>query len=143
MLKKNYKLSRTNKPDYLEKTIKNPKKQRNVTGWGLCIVLIIAVFLVAWPASKNYLKDRALSKEIAKVEAEIKKYEADNQSLSEAISYLASDQALEDRARMDLNLKKPGEEIIVVKEINPEKNNVPDANANLSNPQKWWLCFFN
>ena len=61
------------------------------------------------------------------------------------IDYLNSDQSLEEEARLNLNLKKSGEQVIVINDIENKATTtssiVPSKNKN--NLAKWRDYFFN
>lgn len=109
------------------------------------LAIISLVFLVAiiFPLAKTYSQRLLVEKEINDVQKQISESEKKNQELRELIGYLQSDQSLEAQARLSLNLKKPGEEVIV---IDSKKNQVNGGSASStdsvqSNLVKWWHYF--
>lgn len=105
------------------------------------LVFLVAVML---PLARTYSQKRLVEKEISEVKEQIKQYESDNQQLSELLEYLKSDQSLEEQARLNLNLKKPGEAVVVIE----NKNAAASAAASAApekrggNLAKWWRYFF-
>ncbi|MFA4942981.1 MAG: septum formation initiator family protein [Patescibacteria group bacterium] len=145
-----YRLSRTKKVAYVQKGMALAPtfglgglrfKQ------GLLTIFILAILvLVSIPTIKNYAQEKAISLEINEAQAEIEKYEGKNKELSEVINYLESDQAVEEKARLNLGLKKPGEKVAVIINQVPTSTDVL-VNENsfqekLSNPHKWLNYFF-
>ena len=110
----------------------------------LAIIGLVFLVLVIFPLARVYSQRRLVEKEIADVQAQIDSFEQENQDLSELLSYLQSDQALEEAARTNLNLKKPGEGVIVIEDKSGQ-NIVGSAvaAAPTSNLAKWWQYFFN
>ena len=150
MLNNKYRLSRTKKVAYVQKgSIGAPGHNlgRLVSGQGLMTVLILlALVLVSIPAIRNYAQERAVDLEINEARAEIDRYSSKNQELSNVIGYLESDQAIEEKARLNLGLKKQGEKVVVIAD-RPQisESSAADANSSqekLSNPHKWLNYFF-
>jgi cell division protein FtsB len=111
----------------------------------LAIIGLIFLVVIIFPLARAYSQRRLVEKEIADVKAQISDFENENQQLKDLIAYLQSDQSLEEQARLNLNLKKPGEQVIIVKE-SPDNvravatDSTAEAENNLS---KWWRYFFN
>lgn len=110
----------------------------------LAIVGLVFLLFIIFPLARTYTQRRLVENEINGVKKEISDFESTNQELKDMISYLESDQSLEEQARLNLNLKKPGERVIV---IEPAKNGstTDDLNKNTtleSNFLKWWHYFF-
>ena len=60
------------------------------------------------------------------------------------LKYVTSDSFVEEKARIELNMKKPGEKVIVIKGENTEESlekNNPVEKPLLNNPIKWWYYF--
>jgi cell division protein FtsB len=120
--------------------------QRMMAGqWPITIIALVVLFLVGMPTVKNYLKQKELDREIASVQAEANKYEDQNKDVKNMLLYLQSDQSAEDRGRLNLGLKKQGENVIVISRSNPVAATSTDDGAAIgdqSNPQNWWHYFF-
>jgi len=149
MLNNKYKLSPTRKVQYVQKGMLgggNFWKKMTAGQWPITILALIVLFFVGLPTIKNYLKQEALDREIADVKMEIAEYEDKNSDLKNMLRYLESDQAVEERGRLNLGLKKEGEKVIVISRVDKTESNPVSANNSLdqlSNPQKWWRYFFN
>lgn len=116
------------------------------------------IILISIPMAKNVSKRYDINKEIEKLQAEIKEMEKKNNELSKLADYLESDQFITEQAKLNLNYKNPGEEMVVIKDKDAEnikiedddKNSVFDMKAvdankkkTKKNPQQWWDYFFN
>lgn len=110
----------------------------------LAIVGLILLLLIILPLARTYSQKRVIENEISGVQQEIAQFEKDNQELKEMLSYLQSDQSLEAQARMNLNLKKPGETVVVIENQEEIKNSddVQDNEEEISNLKKWFNYFF-
>jgi cell division protein FtsB len=148
MPRKNYKLSNTRKVQYIQKASQDGghgfwrKLVSRQALWTLLGLVILGA--IAWPAIKNYSQQQALDQEIKEAQGEIEKYQDQNKDLKDMISYLSSDQAIEDKARLNLGLKKSGENVIIISEAAAATDTPAStsADANLSNPEKWLHYFF-
>lgn len=113
---------------------------------GLAVIIIISI-----PLARNISKQYKINKEVEELENEISELENQNNKLGGLIEYLESDQFIDEKARLNLNYKKEGEEVVIIKEkeivIDDSAINLLDAdknnNKNASNPKKWWNYFFN
>lgn len=119
------------------------------------ILFLLALFILVF-FSVNLVKEvvnkRDLQQDINKLQAEINSLENRNEELSGLIDYFNSMDFVETEARIKLNLKKPGESIIIVPE-EENINNYQDGSSlnrqlisqsvkDLSNPLKWRKYFF-
>jgi len=68
----------------------------------------------------------------------------------EILKYVVSGSYVEDKARTELNMKKPGENVIFIENLGQtdsstmQQNNYTDVHVDeslLSNPRKWWYYF--
>lgn len=110
----------------------------------LIILLIIGVGL-----AKSWQRSSGVTQEISGLNNNIRDLEKDNLELKELVEYFNSDAYIEEKARIDLGLKKAEEKMVVVSNQrekgfkNPEQGITEAQIQNLSNPEKWWLYFFN
>jgi cell division protein FtsL len=110
----------------------------------LAIIGLVFLVLIVFPLARVYSQRRLVAQEIAEVQQQIDEFEKQNQNLSEVLSYLQSDQALEEAARLNLNLKKPGEGVVVIEGGKSENDFSANNGATKqeSNLSKWWSYFF-
>lgn len=118
------------------------------------LFLLVLIASVAWPLSRRWLKGNEVNREIAGLEAEITDLNKRNSDLRRLIDYLESDQFVDEQARRNLNLKKPGEEVVVIDDgseaaVRPEQEEIYRLASELpkekkpANPVKWFEYFFN
>ena len=119
------------------------------------VFLLILIILLSIPLYNNYNRRQKINREILDLETEIKLTENKNTDLQKLIKYLESSQFVEEQARLNLNMKKPGETVAVVKDA-PELSQ-PDARSqqqvslnqqpaesspNFGYAMSWWHYFF-
>jgi len=109
----------------------------------LAIVGLVFLVIVIFPLARTYSQRRLIEKEINDVKKQISNFENENQDLQELITYLQSNQSLEEQARRNLNLKKPGEQVVVIEAPSLQAVAVEATSTNnKSNLVKWWYYFF-
>ena len=110
----------------------------------LAIIGLVFIVLIMLPLARTYSQKKIVEKEIEEIRSQISLYENQNRELGELLLYLNSDQSLEEQARQNLNLKKPGEAVVVIEN---KKSAVLAAEGDISpeesNLGKWWRYFFN
>ena len=122
------------------------------------LVGLIIIILISFPFAKNAIKQHKINKEINDFKKEIVNLQNKNTDLKKFVSYLESDQFAEEQARLNLNLKKSGEELTVIKidalGLNLASSSASDQIFNIpgrekvepipeiSNPKKWLNYFF-
>ena len=126
------------------------------------IFALIAALATAFGFARAYYQDYKVRQEINELEAEVKKLEKKKLESMEILKYVTSQNFVEDKARTELNLKKPGEHVIFIQNGNSEEElearnrnesassaykapkesglSAEEAEA-LSNPAKWWYYF--
>jgi len=110
----------------------------------LAIVGLVFLLLIAFPLARTYTQRRLVEAEINDVKKQITTFESNNQDMKDMITYLQSDQSLEEQARLNLNLKKPGEKVIVIEQAK-DATSTDDINKTTTqenNFVKWWHYFF-
>ena len=111
----------------------------------LAIIGLVFLVLIIFPLARTYTQKRAVEKEISDVKKQISEFESTNKDLKDMIDYLNSDQSLEEEARLNLNLKKSGEQVVVINDV----ENIATTTSliapvkNKSNLAKWRDYFFN
>jgi cell division protein FtsB len=142
-----YNLSPTEKLNYVQKG-KIKGQGRKFFKQILFSFLILGILtLLAIPYFKNYQKRKDLEIEISKINDDIYKYEKTNEELREFLTYLESDQAIVEKARVNLGLQKEGESVVVIKRNdsgdNLVENEMQEVKTETSNFKKWLNYFFN
>jgi len=129
---------------------KIPEKQKKIKNKLAAAALVIILIFSLISLIRNYQNNLRINQEIVTLEQEANKIERDNLELTELIKYLNSTAHIEEKARIDLGLKKEGETAVVIPDLqnnfptlNPGHDN-PENNIDSNfNPKKWWNYFFN
>ena len=131
--------------------IKNQNKiKANWKNKFILLFLIIILVFTAVNLAGNWQKNRQVNQEITGLEQEIGELEKNNLELKELIQYFNSTAYIEEKARLDLGLKKEGEKVVIASgqtsQVGWPSDPSPQAEATkttLSNLEKWWQYFFN
>lgn len=103
------------------------------------IIVLYMLFTVGRLAYRNY----QLNQEEAELRESVITLENEIQDLENKIIYFQSDSYREQMLRAKLNLKKEGEEVVVIMpEPEVELVATVDDNSKRTNPQKWSHYFF-
>ncbi|MBI2443647.1 MAG: septum formation initiator family protein [Candidatus Magasanikbacteria bacterium] len=121
-----------------------PKPSRHFfrdTPWLALGAALVAVFLLV-AYGRVWYRDRAMQQEIAKLQEEAARLRERRLQTSDWLRYVQSPAFIEAKARTDLNLARPGEQVTVIDRTNEAKSETiaPPPPA-LSNPQRWWRYF--
>lgn len=101
--------------------------------------------MVAISLARVYVQNRQVENEIAHLQSEAKRLEAQRLETLDTLRYVDSAAFVEERARTQFNLVRPGESVAVLNgslssstvQLGEEKPDVPR-----SNPSKWFHVFF-
>jgi cell division protein FtsB len=112
----------------------------------ILIVAIVAV-MVVFSYARVYYQDYLVRQEIAYLEERVKKMEAKKMELLDVLTYVKSNEFVEEKARTELNMIKPGEQVLVVPQAAAYMDGQEEYPVvkleNTSNYQKWFRYFFN
>ncbi len=135
-------------------------KIKKILGSRITLFLLLLGFIwLVLNAVDVYYKKYKINKQIEDLKAQITSAQNTNQQISEMIDYLGSQSFLEKEAREKLNMKKLGEEVVIIEpqrqqatsaqEVLPgndkgdkEDNLVQETPKSESNLAKWWRFFF-
>ncbi len=108
----------------------------------LSLIILIFIFLAFFPLAKNFSQKRIVDQEIDTIKQEIADFQAKNQELLELFSYLESDSGQQEIARLNLGMKSPDEEVLVIENLsyNEELDDLEEDSR--LNWQKWIDYFF-
>lgn len=107
------------------------------------IIALLFLLLILFPLAKNYSRKALIEKEIEEINQEIIAFENQNYELQEMISYLQSDQFLEEQARLNMGMRKPGESVAVVQgDFSHLAAPEPVRPTPMPNWKKWYKYFF-
>ena len=108
------------------------------------IILCIIFFLLAISYGRAYYQDYQVRQKIKKLEWQVSELEGKKLESMQILQYVASGNFIEDKARTELNLKKPGENVIFVNgfpKITTATLTESVDERPLRNPMKWWYYF--
>jgi cell division protein FtsL len=126
-----------------------PKKEKKTLGrffgsrWFLLTALVAAV-LVAFGYARAYYQNYKVNQEIKSLQEQVRGLEHKKLESMEILKYVTSDAYVEEKARSELNLKKPGENVLIFKnlaESTPFVSSTAVDRGVLSNSIKWWYYF--
>lgn len=127
--------------------VQNDKKFKKFFNscWFLLIMLIIfGVFSILF--LRAFYQDYQIKKDIEKLQQETKLMESRKLKSLDLLNYMKSEEFVEQKARLELNMVKPGENVAVIKELDISEKNRQVINnmidLDLSNYKKWWNYFF-
>ena len=133
------------------------KKKKNIflkfflNQYILIAFVLLLLLLVSIPLARNVSKKYDIDSEVQALENEIASLQTKNIELEKLINDYASIDFVEEIARLNLGLKKEGEEVLVVKKDN---SNIETSNNSLNakikfvgdkkeaNTNKWFRYFF-
>ena len=110
---------------------------------GVILIFILINFFSGWQ------KRQTIDQDISGMQNEIINLQEGNTKLKKLIEYFNSTAYIEEKARLDLGLKKAGENVVLVDQQNQDLNLAANGaidsgeNQNIINPIKWWRYFFN
>ena len=102
----------------------------------LVLLLVFSVSLI-----REVMRKIEIQRQIAALEEKIDSLENDNKQLESLIAYLQTDDFIEEEARKKLSLKKPGEKVIAVPELEESSDSSNASTSTLPNWRLWWYYF--
>ncbi len=126
----------------------------------LVVVNVLIIVFLGLTFGREYFRSREIQSEINKLQTQADTLVARNIALSELQTAIQTESFIEREARLKLGMKKPGEEVVVVKEAMEvteasevtEKGNEADPlnlvldnkteQTRIANSTKWWYYFF-
>lgn len=108
-------------------------------------IIFLSLFLIfsLFKVGKELFKRHAINREINNLNKQLVAVQQEKDKLQDLISYLETDKYVEEQARLQLNLSKPGENRIDMAN-NPQEKTVEIAveSEDLPNWKKWFNYFF-
>lgn len=111
------------------------------------LLLVLLAVVVMFGFIRSYYQDYKIEQQVASLEQEVRDLQSKKLESMEILEYVISDAFVEEKARTELNMKEPGENVVVidnqrtrpvvVEEIQEEGRQIA------SNPVKWFYYFFN
>jgi cell division protein FtsB len=105
------------------------------------IVLLVVAVLLALNFARAYYQDIKIREEIRALEKEVSRLEQKKLESIDLLDYVTSKAFVEEKARTELNLRKPGERTVVVQNLSDaykKATNGSEDEVPLGNPAKWW-----
>lgn len=103
--------------------------------------------MVVFSYARVYYQDYLVRQEIDHLEDQVKIMQAKKMELLDVLSYVKSDDFVEEKARTELNMAKPGEQVIVIDQARMQADGQADNSVlkleDTSNYKKWFRYFFN
>lgn len=102
------------------------------------------LILLSFPLAKTHSRRMMAEREIREMRSKIAEFENENKELTELIDYISSPQAAESQGRLSLNLKKPGEAVVVIERdgVSNEEQEELESASEQSPWKLWWSYFF-
>ncbi len=115
--------------------------------WFLAVSLAVAV-LFAIGYARAYYQDYKVRQQVTALENEVRSLEKKKLESMEVLNYVMSDRFVEEKARTELNMKKPGEHVLLLGQDQavspkPMRETVVETGGGqrLPIPLKWWYYF--
>jgi len=101
--------------------------------------------LLAIGYARAYYQDYKIKQEIRELKNEISQLERKKIESLEILDYVMSPAFVEEKARTELHMKKPGEKVAIIEGQGMVKQGEKTDNSGdrqmISNPLKWWYYF--
>lgn len=110
----------------------------------LAIVFLVLIVAISFPLIRSVSQRKVVEKEIAEMKKDNEAYQNKSEELKEMIEYLQSDISLEEQARLNLGLKKPNEDVVVVNRQKMTETTVSTEtkDSRVANWLRWINYFF-
>lgn len=108
------------------------------------LTLLAAALLIIIGYGRAFYQDYKIKQEIGRLQGEVKQLEKKKLESIEILEYVLSKNYVEDKARTELNMKKPGENVVFVTHLEQQKkdgSNQVVSQEPLNNSIKWWYYF--
>ncbi|HOX61169.1 MAG TPA: septum formation initiator family protein [Candidatus Magasanikbacteria bacterium] len=110
------------------------------------VVIFVAGILVLVGYGRAYYRDYKIRHEIISLQQEVRRLEKKKLETLSILNYVSSPDFVEEKARLELNMRRPGEQVLVIPEVSVSTT-VSDIQVEelgkkyLNNPIKWWYYF--
>ena len=115
------------------------------SNWFLISNIVLLVVLMVAHGQRFYY-DYQIKKEIKHFKEEAKNLELKKSETLDLLNYINSNDYIEQKARTELNMIKPGEKLAIFESssgtIHRQNKESVIKNNKLSNPKRWWNYFF-
>lgn len=113
----------------------------------LFVLNLVVIGLLFAGFGREYVRARDIQRDIGELQQRAQQLQAKNLELTELATALRTQSNIEREARLKLGLKKPGENVVVVRHDDPGADPllmsalVPE-DPTVANPSRWWYYFF-
>lgn len=111
------------------------------------LIMAVAAVMIVFEYARAYYQDYLVRQEIEYLQDQTKRLEAKKMELLDVLKYVKSDSFAEEKARTELNMVKPGEQVVVVPQVATAAGRQEQTAVvkwdNISNYKKWFRYFFN
>lgn len=123
------------------------------------VVNLLIIVLLSLSFGRQFVRDYDIQKEIDSLQKEVDVLLVANMEISELQTAVQTKSFIEREARLKLGMKKPGEEVVIIKErVNNDRDIVDSEDPSdplglvldgsvdsifVANHTKWWYYFFN
>ncbi|MDO8499592.1 MAG: septum formation initiator family protein [bacterium] len=110
-------------------------------------LILVALCLVVFAYARTLYRDYQIRAEITQMEDEVKRLQTKKVESLQMLQFVKSDAFAEAKARLELNLAKPGEQVVIIgSAIKPanfigQKSEKVISLNNPSNISAWWHYF--
>lgn len=110
------------------------------------VLTTLVLFLITFSYIRAYYEDYQVRQKIKELQDQVQSLEGKKLESLHILQYVNSENFIEDKARTELNLKKPGENVVFVDGVTSVSTTKPVLEdtvdePHLSNPLKWWYYF--
>lgn len=107
------------------------------------VIHIVLFLLIGFGFGEEYLRNKDIEDQIARMQAENAELDADRLSSLKLIDTLSSSYYVESEARQS-GMGKPGEQLIIVQEgvLNGSTTTTTSTHSDVPNPLRWYQYFF-
>jgi cell division protein FtsB len=114
--------------------------------WFLAALFVLC-FLVLFAYARAYYADYQVGQQIKRLQAETQALQAKKIETLDLLNHVKSTAFVEEQARENLNLAKPGENMVIITQPGKVRgqasvNVVQPDEPFVSNPKQWWNYFF-
>ena len=110
------------------------------------VATTVVLLITSLSFARAYYRNYQVQQEIRELKQEVTALEGKTLESMDILEYVKSDSFVEETARIDQNMKRPGEKVIVIKEVSDvQYGNAarPEVSKRglFTNPVKWWNYF--
>ncbi len=112
------------------------------------IFIILIIFAMIFGYFKSTVSMSSVDQEIVRLKEDLEMRKKRKIELLGLLNYVKSDRYVEEKARTELNLRKSGENVVILHGDTPVKDvvdyvTIPISGQKISNHIKWWYYFTN